>query len=654
MVAYGSKKYSKIAYRVCRIFTTDAATLLKTGKNLHQFKQLAKICRNSIPELLSQRIFHSTATVSAMKGKIFVSLFALPFFSVGVWMLWSVGSTLVSAWQMDGWVQTEARLTAGGYTTHSGDDSDTHRAFATYSYTIDGQQYSGNRVSLNSGADNIGSYQKDIGRNLQNAQMAGELIMIYVDPDNPTASVIDRGVRWGLLGFKSIFLFVFGGVGLGLLVAAWRAPKEKDQTLPEFQDSPWLLNDDWQTSTIKSSSKSSMYGAWIFAALWNLISAPLPFVLYDEVLHKENYLALVGLLFPLVGIGLLVWAVRRTLEWTRFGPAPVTLDPYPGSIGGHVGGTIDLKLPYDAGHQFAVTLTCIHSYVSGSGKNRSKKEKALWQENLVAHAAPGANGTRLTFRFDIPDGFKESDTEKDDSYHIWRLNLSAVLPGTDLDRDYDLPVYATATQSRFLSNVAVKKSQDMQQAADEQAVRAATNLESASGVKRMFFPMGRHVGSAIGGFVVGGIFAAAGWFLIVQEGHTIFGSIFGGVGALIAIACLYMMLNSLEVRQVNREIVTVRRLIGIPISRKRMHRDAFASFHKNSSLKTQSGSKHTIYYSIEALDRQGEKMVIGEGFKGENEADAAIRLIGIEFGLAEAANDSNGADNGLYGTDLLS
>ena len=26
----------------------------------------------------------------------------------------------------------------------------------------------------------------------------------------------------------------------------------------------------------------------------------------------------------------------------RFGPAPVTLDPFPGSIGGHVGGTIDL------------------------------------------------------------------------------------------------------------------------------------------------------------------------------------------------------------------------------------------------------------------------------------------------------------------------
>jgi hypothetical protein len=589
-----------------------------------------------------------------MKGKIFVSLFATPFFLVGVWMLWSISSALFAAWQMDSWVQTEARVSHGGYETYSGDDSDTHEAFAQYRYTYAGQQHEGDRVSISGGADNIGSYHQDIGYNLQRAAASADPILVYVDPEEPSRSIIDRGVRWGLLGFKSIFLFVFGGVGLGLLIAAWKAPKEKDQTLPEFQDSPWLLNDAWQTSTIKSSSKSTMYGAWAFTALWNLISAPLPFVLYDEVMEKQNYIALVGLLFPIVGLGLFVWAVRRTREWTHFGPAPVTLDPFPGSIGGHVGGTIDVKLPFDPGHQFSFSLTNIHSYVSGSGKNRSRKETALWQESLMAHATPGAKGTRLTFRFDIPAELNESDTEKDDSYHIWRLNLSAELPGTDLDRDYDLPVFATATQSRFLSSVAVQKSQDMQQSADDQAVRDATSLESTSAGTRMFFPIGRHLGSAIGGFIVGGIFAAAGWFLIFQEGQTIFGSVFGGVGGLIALACLYMMLNSLEVLQQNGDIVTVRRLLGFPIGRKSMRRDAFAKFSKNSSFKTQSGNKHTIYYSIEATDRLGNKLVVGEGFKGENEANAAIRLMEVEFGLAEAANDPNSPDDSLYGADLLS
>ena len=181
----------------------------------------------------------------------------------------------------------------------------------------------------------------------------------------------------------------------------------------------------------------------------------------------------------------------------------------------------------------------------------------------------------------------------------------------------------------------------------------ATNLQITASGKRMFFPMGRHLGSTIMGFIIGAIFAGAGWFLVVQEGHTIFGSIFGGVGALIAIACIYAMANSLEVLQSGHEVQTVRRLFGLPVSRKSMHIDAFDRFKKDSSFKTQSGNKHVIYYSVEAIDRQGNRIVVGEGFKGANEADAAIKLIGAEFGLTEAANDPDGSNDSEYGTNVL-
>jgi len=49
--------------------------------------------------------------------------------------------------------------------------------------------------------------------------------------------------------------------------------------------------------------------------------------------------------------------------------------------------------------------------------------------------------------------------------------------------------------------------------------------------KSLLFPMGRHVGSCIGGLLVGAVFAGAGWYLVVHENHPIFGSVFGGVGA---------------------------------------------------------------------------------------------------------------------------
>ena len=310
-----------------------------------------------------------------MKGRILLGLFALPFAAVGAWMTWSVGHTLVSASKMEAWVPVEARLESGGYETHTG-DSATYEAYATYTWQWHGQTYTGDRVGIASGADNIGDYQQDMGRELQYAFDNGRPVTIYVDPDKPADAIIDRSIRWGLVGFKMIFVVVFGGVGFGLLIFTIMGPKEKDKSNPAYADRPWLLNDDWQTNEIRSGSRAAMWGAWVFAILWNAISAIVPFIIYEEAIEKGNYLVLIALLFPLVGIGLLVWAIRRTLEWRRFGLAPVTLDPFPGSIGGHVGGRIDLNIPFDPRTEFRVTLTNINSYMSGSGDDRSRKEKA--------------------------------------------------------------------------------------------------------------------------------------------------------------------------------------------------------------------------------------------------------------------------------------
>jgi hypothetical protein len=590
-----------------------------------------------------------------MKGKIFTTLFALPFFGVGVWMAWSIGTTFHDAWRMQGWEPVPAQLTAAGYETRPGDDSTTYEAHASYRYRYGGKDYIGDRVGLAGGGDNIGNYHIDIGNRLSRMHARGEPVTVWIDPGAPADSIIDRSIRWGLVGFKSIFLFVFGGVGLGLLVYTWSRPAEKDASLLQYRDAPWLLNDAWQTPEIRSGSKAAMWGAWAFAAFWNAISSVTPFIAYREIVENGNYLALVALVFPVVGAGLLVWAVRRTLEWRRFGPAPVNLDPFPGSIGGHVGGTIDLNLPFDSTATFQVTLTNLYSYISGSGKNRSRKETAKWQDELVAHAEPGGRGTRLTFRFDVPDGLDESDAaQKGDSYFKWRLNLRAELPGTDIDRDYDIPVYATARQSRELPERAMQKSRSERDAIADNRVRDLVRILHRPMGKAMFYPMGRHLFPNLAGVFFGAVFAAAGWFLIVQEGQTLFGSIFGGVGALVAFGAFYMMTNSLEVSQDGTSVNTVRRWLGIPVRRKSMPRSHFARFDRKSSMKSQSGGRHVIWYAINMLDHDGNSMVVGEGFRGESEAKAAMRMIARELGLRVAPDrKARRTESALFDEDVL-
>ena len=590
-----------------------------------------------------------------MKGRIVGSLFALPFFGVGVWMLWSVSNTFYESWDMQQWVQVEARLITAGYETHSGDDSDTYEVYARYSYSYGGGLYTGDRVTIAGGGDNIGDYHTDMGSALSAKLARKQPVTVWVNPDEPSQSIIDPSIRWGLIGFKSIFVFVFGGVGLGLLVFLWRAPKDKDATLPQYKEAPWLLNHDWQTPTIRSSSKAAMWGAWVFAAFWNLISSVTPFMAYQEVTEKQNYLALIALLFPLVGIGLLTWAVRRTLEWRRFGPAPVTLDPFPGSIGGHVGGTIDLNLPFDSAAHFQVTLSSLRSYISGSGKSRSRREKPEWQDEIVAHADAGTKGTRLTFRFDVPAELPETDAlQEGDNYYLWRLNLKAELPGTDIDRDYDIPVYATAKSSRQLSSLAVERGRDAQNKISDAKVRDHIRIKQGVMGRTMFYPMGRHMWSNLFGMIFGAAFAGAGYLLVVQEGATIFGSIFGGVGALVALSAFYMMSNSLEVSQDGTSIHTVRRWLGVPVRRKSMHRSQFAKLRKKSSMNAQKGGKHVIYYGIHMIDQSGNKMVVGDGFRGESEADAAIRLIARELRFqVKTWKVESRSDDSHYDEDVL-
>jgi len=440
-----------------------------------------------------------------------------------------------------------------------------------------------------------------------------------------------------LLGFKSIFLFAFGGIGLGMMVFSIRSKADREANEAGIVNCPWLANPAWNLPVLRSSSRSAMYFTWGIAGLWCLVSAPLPFVIYDELLHKENYLGLLGLLFPIVGIGLIYWAVVRTREWKRFGPTPLTMDPFPGSIGGHVGGVIDINAAFDSVTEFSVTLSCIHSYMSGSGDDRSRSESAQWQDSQIVHAEATQSGSRLRFRFDVPKELRESDAvQSGDSYYLWRLNVSAELSGADLDRAYEIPVYATAKSSSIMSERAVQRAKVEQDKRDGEIVRSSMDFVTGMNGTAIRFAAFRHPAPGIVGSLFGAVFSGAAWFLLCYAGEYAIGGVFGLVGGLILVFSLYSLVNSLEVRQAGNDVVTIRRVLGFSIATRTMNRNDIVQLSRSSSMQTQSGGKHVMYYSILAHDRNGRKMVVGDGFKGSNAADAAIRIIARQLGIEQA------------------
>lgn len=77
-----------------------------------------------------------------------------------------------------------------------------------------------------------------------------------------------------------IFAFVFTGAGPGLMslvIFGSKILKKQQRAQAEHPAEPWLWREDWGQGRIKGSTRSGMTGAWIFAVLWNLVSAPILF-----------------------------------------------------------------------------------------------------------------------------------------------------------------------------------------------------------------------------------------------------------------------------------------------------------------------------------------------------------------------------------------
>lgn len=458
-------------------------------------------------------------------------------------------------------------------------------------------------------------------------------MVAWVNPQMPAESVLNRDMRWELFGFKLIFVVVFGGVGLGLF--AWALLSRSGVIHhPEEATKPWLARREWASETITCSAKGGVWGAWFFAVIWNAISSFLWFVIPVEF-AKGNYWILIAGLFPLVGLVLLTWAIKTTLEWRRFGAIPLTLDPYPGAIGGHVGGTLELPLAYDITYQFPLTLSCVHSYMSGSGKNRSRKESVKWQAQGFAYTESAAKGIRLSFRFDVPPDLPASEPSSD-SYYYWRLVIKADLPGVDLNRQFELPVFPTAEQSRYLR----QNSNEHPYAVDYRnaAIESVLDMRQISGGVELYYPALRNAGMTLGWMFFGAIFGGAGIAMWHTDAPRFMAMIFALIGAVSVSYCSYALLNSLRVRLDQEGLWTQRRLLGVIVSKQHYPRSHIQHLYLHKSYSMQTGQEQMDVFAIKARTTEGKKITIGESLKGRETALQALDAVSLLSGYPVSQN----------------
>ncbi len=553
------------------------------------------------------------------RGRVGLALFSLPFLLVGLGAVaLGILPSLHDAWRMQGWQPVSAQVIHATLGESRGDDNSSWQAQAEYRYYAGGRERSGRRVAINdTGHDNVGSFQRDRAQELMQAQATGQAVTVWVNPKNPDEAVYHRGLRWELLGFYALFAFIFGGAGGGLL---WWALTHRDSVLPEAPaGQPWLSRAEWASPVITTRARGALVMIWAFALFWSALSLPVTFALPGE-LARGNRMMLVAALFPLVGAGLLVTAVYLTLAARKFGASTLTLDPYPGRLGGSVGGDIVAAVPFQADTAFELTLSCLRIHTTGSGKNRRTSHTPLWQDTLLLAGEPTAEGhTRLWFSLAVPATLPASSAPSDD-YTDWQLRLRADLPGIDYSRQWSLPVFACDLPAPGLPAARMR----LHHAAATAALPTAPRVETLpDGSVVLDFPAGRRWGAALGQGLAGAIFSGAGVALF-QTGDWLprwgFAPLCGVIGLVLLASALWVLGQRLRVEG-DRTTLTIRRwLFGLPLPSRQM---ALADVQGLLAVQDGSatvGNRHILYYRLEVQTRDGRRLGIGNGFHGERAA----------------------------------
>ncbi|RMH19108.1 MAG: hypothetical protein D6701_05355 [Gemmatimonadetes bacterium] len=402
-----------------------------------------------------------------------------------------------------------------------------------------------------------------------------------------------------------------------------------------------LDDERWAGGRVRARGGATVAAHWFGAVIWTILAGA---AMWGWVTQRADLhpLLLWGIpLFAAVAPLLVFTAVRETLRWRRFRGLELALDPFPGSLGGHVGGSLELPCVRAGDGHFTVTLACVRTEVRGRGEDRSRWEKVLWSRDVDPAVESAGLGVRLRFTFELPADLPPSEPESD-AYVWWTIRVRAALPGADLDQTFEVPVLKVDPPlTAAHPALAPPRTGDP----FDLPAGPVTAERHGAGV-RLVYPRFRQAVAGVMMTVFGAVFLGGGLLAFgatSQAGGGGFGAIFvafgllflvvfGLVGGLLLLLGLFTLFNRLTVEADRRRVVTVRSLL-FPLR----HEVAVADLdHLELRVNGQTGqgARATVSYELRGVPRIGRRhLALGDGIEGSALANAIAELVSEATGL---------------------
>ena len=227
----------------------------------------------------------------------------IPLAGAGGLAAWVAGKSLWDAHRAGDWVRVRVDVVPGQFDAKPRGPGSGH-----FAYAFDGHRHEGRRLALGGlgGNDDIDAWRTERTEDLQAAKSAGQSVSVWVNPDDPAESVLDRGIRWHEPILLGLLVLGFGPAGIGALVSAAKMAMGT------------------ASSGAASNAGAGAVFLWIFAVIWNTMAFGAGWLVLSDILESREWAGLFVLLFPFVGIFLIWGAAGATVNLikVRFAGAP--------------------------------------------------------------------------------------------------------------------------------------------------------------------------------------------------------------------------------------------------------------------------------------------------------------------------------------------
>jgi len=434
------------------------------------------------------------------------------------------------------------------------------------------------------------------------------------------------------------FLLTFGGVGCAFIWFSLKGRNHK-ANLEEIA-----------AQGIFSDQKSAHKVFYIVSAIFSFPGL----MIAAAGIAETKAFGFASLLFFLISFVLYRLGLKSKSTYEAIGPTPIKLDPLPATIGQQLGGEFPLTARPRNG--LTLRLSCLHTYSSGSGDNRSTHTDVIYQQESKAFIDTDAFGRQsVKFLFDIPADKPESDNQGYRGTISWQLKATGQVttdrkvPGTQIaelmefSRSWKIPVLLQA-EARGLgfeaksSTIAIPL-QHREESRREQALEAqqsaarqidmevqgdgSTSIVSEAGRNRAMWGML---------LVFGAIFGSVGIFLFylaTQEGGGLWlmAPIFASVGWGLFFFAIFLAGRKLEATIREGHVQIIRSLFGRQLYQRngRISSPSQLSLEVTMSSTSQDQVK-TDYMAVYA-NIDGKKIKLAEGIEGRQAGEAMMAKI---------------------------